>query len=529
MWPLTYTNLRYDYGYQISEYFRQNPHHCNWDIGKRPNAISLAYSADQIVRELRQNDSERFNASGQALFAQNGIWPPQAGNPELVNFHANQVKGVMQKYGFKGARYDDVYDYDIPAVDIFGRTLPYSGFDNTTIINTIRQTMQQVDGNALYGHNMEFAQHDNQGATVPMAPTAVPHRGDQYSEFLGNDGLHLQERYVTQWGVGQNWQSCLNILTLLGANARKYGGHAYPMIHVSAFSSQADARAMLAAILASRCHLASNVQDTLIGYMRLACRYSKLIYGDACLDTPNILTVTSSQSLQWQKYVRRKYLSGTRSAFHVHLINLPNNTVLAAANTPAPSTTATLTWTLPSGVTVTQAKLITADNTGSVEKNYASTQWANAVTVGIGLEPTESTLSFTQTGTTVTLTAPVAVWSLVVLDCTHANETVPSAWPFTLAGSSNSVGSPAYGSTFSPNASTNFIADSTSTLWQQTIKYPVIADSGAIGGIGSGTAIQWLGSSIPWEANPTVNIQGGPAYTYSVRVKATGTVPNGAT
>ena len=312
MKALAYTDLRLDYGFRIAEIFRQHPEWCNWDI----NNSLMAWAPSQIAQQLREDDAERFSpqAPNTALFGAQGIWSLQTGNLAVDDYHVSQLIASIKLFDWDGFRYDDLYDYDFPSVDLFGRKLPGKGFTDAVLVARMRAALEAAKPGIIFGHNMEWVQKAPGTAGVPgvgenletpMPPGTPPHEDDDYTPFVRDDGMHLQERATTYWDGGTGWKLIADDLYSLGDNAARRGGHAYAISRAHSWAN--DARTFTALAFASRVHLAYNCSEWQRPYLRLAAQYCDLLYGDTLQPAPEgtlSVAVGGGREPWWQRYVR---------------------------------------------------------------------------------------------------------------------------------------------------------------------------------------------------------------------------------
>ena len=253
-----YTNLRYDYGFRVAEYFRKHPEMCEWDA----NNVDLAFAVDNTARQAREDDAERFDPDkpNKPKFDAGDIWGMMTGNPALIDYHLAQITQATKEYGWDGFRYDDRYDYDYNGVDVLGRQMPFPGFSNPTILARIRAGYEKAKPGLIYGHNMEWRQGVDAG-DEPMAVDAPPYSGDYYTEFLRDGGLHLQERltvHMKDWHLP--WKTISEDLFRVGFNARRFGGEAYNISAING-AKPVDSLYLTAFNLAGLSHIAYGVED----------------------------------------------------------------------------------------------------------------------------------------------------------------------------------------------------------------------------------------------------------------------------
>lgn len=423
MKAISYTTLLYDNGgVQQKEFFRRYPQYCNWNDHSGNQNIAAVAQDQQSAMSDRGGTYPRFNINGSTNFGQEGIWSLATGDPGLVEYHAAQLQAAILVLGFDGFRYDDHYIYDYPAVSLVGNVLPFTGFSNSYVLSTLRSAIHSINPFAIYGHNTEMWQYDIP-ATTAMPLSNPSFTGDYYTELMYAEGMHLQERWVDSM-FGRAWSLLQSNIWLIGYNAWRFGGNAYLITGIQS-QDYVDGQVCLALMLASQAHIYGTIASNQLGYTQLACRYSRLIWGKNLINLfasgANPLAVASSNSLWWTNYVQSLQLSPTRTLYFTHIINQPSNPNSTASTLQAPAT-AVLTWTLPAGWTATAGWAITADGATTPQRisvvNQANNV-TNVITDTIGINATKSSISFTQTGTTVVMTIPnIILWTIAILDIT---------------------------------------------------------------------------------------------------------------
>ncbi|MHB9133935.1 MAG: hypothetical protein ACYDBB_22945 [Armatimonadota bacterium] len=418
---LGYTDLRLNYGFRIAEYFRKHPELCDWDA----NDFLLAYGVNTLQRQAREDDNERFEDTKlfrKPRFGAEGIWSLVTGNPAMIDHHVDQLIEGMKFFGFDGWRYDDQYDYDYRTVDLLGRQMPFPGWTNPTIVAKMRSALVNANPDVIFGHNMEWAQgrgHDGS----PMPITAKAYDGDYYTEFIRDGGLHLQERW-SAYIVGGHapWSEVADNVFRTGYNAYRWGGHAYLISGVSN-ARPTDSLYLTALMMAGMSHIAYDVRDDDIGYMRLACRFADLLYGDGIIqltEPEKTLSVDSGgKALWWQQYVRFREVTPGHRIYLAHLINPPRNAKIGEGdpNPPDAIPQVTLRWTLPAGWKVKKAYRIAGEGGTGLESAAVAGGWYTTTDI-VGRDLVQQALPVQQRNGAVEITVPnLRIWSLVALDC----------------------------------------------------------------------------------------------------------------
>jgi len=416
---LAYTDLRYDYGFRIAEYFRRHPEACDWDA----NNPDLAYGVSSLRRQNREDDKERFDDKNQPRFNAEGIWGLMTGNPDVVDRHAQQLVAATKLFDFDGWRYDDRYDYDSSGVDILGRETPWPGWTNPAILAKLRRELEKTKPGIIYGHNMEWSQSLRTDGP-PMPLDARPFAGDYYTEFVRDDGLHLQERW-TAYMVGDHarWQDVAENLFRVGFNAYRWGGHAYDISAIQN-ARPVDGRYLTALHLAGYSHIAYDVSDEEAGYMRLACRHADLLFGEdlvPVLDPEKLLAVDAGKrELWWKRYVRFRQTAPGRRVYLVHLINPPVAQKIGEGPgaAPEPVSRLQLHWSLPDGWKCLKAW------------HLAGEGGAEVVNIGgvdrVGYDVIQQPLEVREKPPLTDVTLPrLGIWSIVVLDCEGPKDDLP--------------------------------------------------------------------------------------------------------
>jgi hypothetical protein len=432
MKAISYTDLRLDFGFRVSELFRLHPEWCNWDA----NDVTMGWSGAEIARQLREDDAERFDPKtpNKPRFRARGVWGPQTGNPAVIDYHANQLVASAKHFGWDGFRYDDPYDYDFAGADLLGRRMPFTGFTASVIMARLRGALESAKPDMIYGHNMEWVQKAPSAAGVPgtggkvaraMALDTPPEPNDYYTEHLRDDGLHLQERATAYWGEGTPWELVAENMHRLGHNATRRGGHAYAITKAHQFAI--EARTFSAIMLASRVHLAYWSSAWQQPYLRLAARHCDLLYGDSLQPAPaEMLSVRTAGGREpwWRRYVRVLEPEPGRRVYLVHLINPPEKPGIDTKNRipPPAATGVSLTWRLPKGWKARRAWEITADRGDGRDMSGAPAAVpvraplaGRTVADGVQLSPVD-----------------VVQWSIVAVECTGPKRERLPAWQFPL-------------------------------------------------------------------------------------------------
>ncbi|MFL5241397.1 MAG: hypothetical protein ACJ8FY_04760 [Gemmataceae bacterium] len=425
---LGYADLRYDFGFRIAELFRQRPEFCDWDA----NNEWLAYKVPAVERQLREDDRERFGEGGKGApkFKAEGVWALATGNPAVVDYHADQLARSTKQFDWDGWRYDDQYDYDASGVDMLGRKVPFPGMTNPVLVARLRSAISKSKPGMIYGHNMEWALDQNTTAPQPMPITTKPRNGDYYTELVRDGAMHLQERWTaTMVQDHRPWKEVAENLFRLGFNARRWGGEGYVIAGIQG-ARPIDARYLAALNLAGMTHIAYDVQDDQMGYMRIACRYADLLYGDRLVALPEpekVLSVDGGgKDIWWQRYVRYREPEPGHRLYFVHLVNPPRHAKIGEgdANPPDAISNVRLRWTLPKGWQVSKAYHLAGEGGTEPEPVYTSGPWAVTTDV-VGASPLREKLSADSKGDATTITVPtLRLWSVVVLDCTGPKEDI---------------------------------------------------------------------------------------------------------
>jgi hypothetical protein len=432
MKAISYTDLRLDFGFRVSELFRLHPEWCNWDA----NNVTMGWSAAEISSQLREDDAERFDPKepNRSRFGARGVWGPQTGNPAVVDYHAAQLVASAKHFGWDGFRYDDPYDYDFAGADLLGRRMPFTGFTAPVILARLRGALTSVKPDMIYGHNMEWVQKEPAAAGVPgtggnvesaMALDTPPEANDYYTEHLRDDGLHLQERATAYWGEGAPWELVAENFSRLGHNAARRGGHAYAITKAHDFAI--EARTFTAIMLASRVHLAYWASEWQRPYLRLAARHCDLLYGESLQPAPaEMLNVEAGGGRQpwWRRYVRVLEPEPGRRIYLVHLINPPEKPGIDTTNQtpPPPATGVSLAWKLPKGWKAEKAWAITADR--GEGRDMSGAPAAVPVRTALTLRPTAGGVQLPP--------VDVVQWTIVAVECVGSKADRLPAWRFPL-------------------------------------------------------------------------------------------------
>ncbi|MEI6519274.1 MAG: hypothetical protein WCO98_04445 [bacterium] len=433
MQVLSYADLRVDFGFRVSELFRQHPEWCNWDS----NDEMMGWSNGEITRQLREDDNERFDPeTKKARFGARGVWGPQTGMPGPVDYHISQLVASTKRFDWDGFRYDDLYDYDFAGADMLGNKVPYKGMTSPVLISRLRTALDKAKPGMIYGHNMEWSKEHHPPFEQVMPFDTPPMPNDYYTEYLRDDGLHLQERVTAYWGTGTNWDTIAEQTNSLGNNSARRGGHAYAI--TPAHNYAYDSRTMTALMMAGRVHLAYWASDWQLPYLRLATRHCDLLYGDSLRPvSDDILKLNkkSDRDLWWKQYIRVLEPSAGKRVYFVHLINKPEKPGVDSKNLlPPPAIDGLeLTWSLPAGWKAERAWQITADRSEGVETSIGSNEKCETTTVTAGAMPIREDLPITKQDKSVIVKPSALIqWTIVAVECSGpVNDKLP-AWRYSL-------------------------------------------------------------------------------------------------
>jgi len=458
---LSYVDLRLDFGFRVVELFRQRPEWSQWDL----NGPALAFSPEAMARQLRQDDNERFSPAepNKPLFLAEGVFTPMTGNPAVVQTHIDQLVASAKLFDWDGFRYDDYVDYDFKAVDMLGNQMPYKGFTVPVLTAKMREAIEQVNPEMIFGRNMEWTPRVGQssgvtwvmeGDSVPTLETAMPLDSvlnpveDYYVPHLRNDGLQLQERATAYLGDHSLWESIAENLNRLGSNAARRGGHAYAI--TPAHNWAVEGRTITAMMMAGRVHLCYYASEYQIPYLRLATSICELLYGSTLQPAPvEMLQVNAKggREVWWQRYVRVLEPAPGKRTYLVHLINPPvqANVDTKTVTPPPPATNLELKWTLPNGWKADEAWLLTADQSDglvtTVKPNNPEGTNVELTFVTADAIPHREVLPMKPDGNQVTVTVPaVSQWTIVAVTCSGpATDKLPE-WKFPLPPLPNTDG-----------------------------------------------------------------------------------------
>jgi hypothetical protein len=523
MQVLAYTDLRLDFGFRVSELFRRHPEWCNWDA----NDTTMGWSGEEINRQLREDDAERFDPqTGKPRFGARGIWGVQTGNPTAVDHHIAQLVASTKRFNWDGFRYDDPYDYDFASVDLLGNTLPYRGFTSPVLIARLRGALNGVKPGMIYGHNMEWSKEHRPPFETVMPLDTPPAPDDYLTEYLRDDGLHLQERVTAYWGNGANWETIAEQLNSLGSNVARRGGHAYAITPAHTYAI--DGRTLTALALAGRVHLAYWASDWQVPYLRLAARHCDLLYGDSLRPAPDgMLALDASEGREpwWKRYVRVVEPAPGKRIYLVHLINPPVKPGVDTKNQLPPPTIngLTLRWTLPAGWKADRAWQLSADSGEGFETTVTPGEKVETTSVLPGAQPSRMPLPLTVAGRTVTVCpGGVIQWSIIAVECSGPAADRLPAWRYALppvpAQPAAFTTEPAPAG-YSPNGFETRVFPAGHSLWkQQQARIPDMACA-------DGMAVKLQGSLT--SETYFSGITGG-RYRFMVRVKSPGPPPANA-
>jgi hypothetical protein len=413
---VSYADYNIVYSYRIVDVFREHPDALAWDV----NDNLLAYGVKTIALQKREDDVEREAAAkAKHPFEAAGIYGPIAANPALMQRHGDQLEAGIKALDWDGYRWDDPVDYDRPMTDVFGRKAPYAGYTNANMIEYFRTRTRAGKPGALFGHNMDWnlEEHPDPAKNVPP----------YYTEFLRDDSFALQEA-GTNFAMSNHWpwKKWARENMLAGMNAIRYGGHQYVIIENR--GTALERAYQVAFVLAGSSHLSYGIADSTIPYLRLACRYSDLLYGDGMhfLTAPDAtLSVQDGGALWWRDYARYRTVAPGRRVYYVHLFNPPTTEKMfdEKITAPAPVRDVKVAWTLPAGWKPTAAWHITADAPGGVESVVDRQPTCTMTTLSTGHDLVREALPLA--GTTVTV-PQVRLWSIVAVECSGPAEQDPS-------------------------------------------------------------------------------------------------------
>ncbi len=433
MQVLSYADLRVDFGFRVSELFRQHPEWCNWDS----NDEMMGWSGGEISRQMREDDEERFDPqTKKARFYARGVWGPQTGIPGPVDYHIAQLVASTKRFDWDGFRYDDLYDYDFSGADILGNKVPYKGMTSPVLISRLRTALEKAKPGMIYGHNMEWSKERKPPYEQVMPFDTPPVPNDYYTEYLRDDGLHLQERVTAYWGNGTNWDTIAEQTNSLGNNAARRGGHAYAI--TPAHNYAADSKTITALMMAGRVHLAYWASDWQLPYLRMAAKHCDLLYGDTLRPaTEDILKVAkkTDRDLWWKQYIRVMEPSAGKRIYLVHLINKPEKPTVDTKNSiPPPSIDGLeLTWKIPAGWKAEKAWQITADRSDGAETTINSNEKCETTTITPGGLPVREELPITKNEDTIVVKPSALIqWTIVAIECSGPVADKLPAWRYSL-------------------------------------------------------------------------------------------------
>ncbi len=384
---VAYTVYNNVFGWRIFDLGRAHPDWLDW-YGRKPS-----YRVGDMAVLRREDDAELETREGP-------IEPTSmcafitAGNPHALKWHGDQLAAGINLFDIDGYRYDDWLNYDRTMVDLLGRKAPFNGWTNHTLFDYLRGRVRAAKPGAIFGHNMRWNQEEKPD---PMRGIPI-----EYTEAVRDGSMALQEAWSNRAFTNRaRWDDWAKRTLRAGTNCYRYGGEQYVITDVASDSgaNAAERNYLVALEMAGGCHLAYGVQEEQTPYMRLACRYSDLLYGDN-RHFPNpdeTLRVMDDGQLWWRDYVRYRTVAPGKRVYYVHLFNPPvtenmreqpgkAGDRLGADEDPAPEGGALmptpnavpyaalrppvrdvkLTWLLPDGWTPNAAYHITADGRGEI-------------------------------------------------------------------------------------------------------------------------------------------------------------------
>jgi hypothetical protein len=520
MQVLSYTDLRVDFGFRVNELFRQHPEWCNWDS----NDEMMGWSGGEISRQMREDDNERFDPqTKKARFSARGVWGPQTGMPGPVDYHIDQLVKSTKRFDWDGFRYDDLYDYDFAGADMLGNKVPYKGMTSPVIISRLRAALEKAKPGMIYGHNMEWSKERRQPYEQVMPFDTMPTPNDYYTEYLRDDGLHLQERVTAYWNTGTNWETIAEQTNSLGNNAARRGGHAYAI--TPAHNYAIDSRTITALMMAGRVHLAYWASEWQMPYLRMATRHCDLLYGDTLRPAPEgilKLDKKTDRELWWKPYVRVLEPSAGKRTYLVHLINKPEKTTVDSKNQIPPPTIdgLELTWNLPAGWKAEHAWQITADRSEGVETSISGSEKCETTTITAGALPIREELPFTKKDNAIIVKPSALIqWTIIAVECSGPlNDKLPT-WRYSLPPvptHPKEITSTPVPANYTPNKFPPIIFPASHQLWKQ--QKTRVDDAGCI----EGKAVK---VQAPLYSEGYFGGVSGGKYRFSLRVKSMDTPP----
>ncbi len=432
---VAYTVYGNVFGWRIFELGRAHPDWLDW-YGTKPS-----YRVGDMA-VLRQEDDAELETRGADIEPTSMCAFLIAGNPRALQWHGDQLAAGIATFDFDGYRYDDWMSYGRTMVDLLGRKAPFNGWTNPTMYAYLRGRIRGAKPEAIFGHNMQWNQEER-----PDPMRGIP---AEYTEAVRDGGMALQEDWSNRAFTNRaRWEEWAKRTLRAGTQIARYGGEQYVITDVADDSGAhaVDRNYLIALEMAGGCHIAYGVQEEQAPYMRLACRYSDLLYGDNrhCPPPDETLRVMDGGKLWWRDYVRYRAVAPGKRVYYVHLFNppvtermgerpgtaggradvggeIPDPDEAAAAPAPPAAPVAalpppvrevTLTWLLPDGWTARAAYHITADARGEMHQRSEMRDRRYTYLESTGLERQPLELA----GTSV-LVPEVRQWSIVAVECT---------------------------------------------------------------------------------------------------------------
>jgi uncharacterized membrane protein len=437
---VVYNNI---FGWRIFDVGRSHPEWLDW-YGIKPSYrvgdMALLRREDDIELEQRAEEVEPTSMCAFAI----------SGNPQVLKLHGDQLAAGIKAFDWDGYRYDDWLSYDKPMTDLLGRRSPFNGWTNPMLFDYLRGRIREAKPGAVFGHNMHWNQEEKPDPLLNQPPL--------YTEAVRDGSMALQEAWSNRaFTHGARWDDWAKRTLRAGTNIYRYGGEQYVITDVANDSgtTSVDRNYLIALEMAGGCHVTYSVPEEQVPYMRLACRYSDLLFGDQrhFPDPDATLKVEDGGKLWWRDYVRYRMVAPGKRVYYVHLFNPPVTEKMgeqpkapgAAVQTPddepdpddgdavvgeepivvdalrPPVQNVKLSWQLPAGWKAQAAYHITADARGEIQQRSEMHDRLYTHLEPTGLERQPLPLA----GATVTIPL-VRQWSLVAVECsgpTDAPET----------------------------------------------------------------------------------------------------------